>query len=315
MQICLLATNGAFDSGLSCLLDTLNTARELARCGGAAEPFQVQVSGVRKRVKTQQGLLVPLAPLPRTPPDVVVVPALGAKSREALEPVLQQRELRDVGALLREWSQAGALLAAACTGTFVLASTGLLDGKRATTSWWLAGYFRERFPQVQLDESKLLLPARGVVTAGAALSHVDLALWLVRRQSPRLARTTANFLTYEDRAGQSSFVMSEYLEKSDPLIERFEGWARRNLASFSLEAAAHALGTSERTLERRLSSALGKSPLSLVQDLRVERAVARLRRGDESLDEIAAEVGYSDAVTLRTLLRRKTGRGVRALRG
>jgi transcriptional regulator GlxA family with amidase domain len=129
-----------------------------------------------------------------------------------------------------------------------------------------------------------------------------------------LAQLTANFLTFEDRSSQASFVMQDHLAHADELVEKFERWARRNLTAFSLEAAARAVGASERTLERRLRQALGKSPLSFVQDLRVENAIHSLRTSERTLEEIAAEVGYSDAVTLRTLLRRKTGRGVRELR-
>ena len=160
----------------------------------------------------------------------------------------------------------------------------------------------------------MLVAARGFVTAGAALAHVDLALWLVRRHSPSLARATANFLTFDDRSSQSNYVMQDRLPHTDELVEGFEHWARRHLDGFSVEAAAHALGVSPRTLERRLRQTLGKSPLSFVQDLRVHSALQRLRSSHASLDEIAAAVGYSDAVTLRTLLRRKTGRGVRELR-
>lgn len=314
MHICVTAVTGTFDTGLSSVLDTFQIGGELAASGGSENPFRVSIVGVRRRVSTQQGMRVPLAPLPRARPDVAIVPALGAKSPQALSSALEERELNDLGMLLCEWSQAGTLVAAACTATFVVAQAGLLDGRRATTSWWLGPYFRERFPRVILEDSKIVVPARGCVTAGAALSHVDLALWLIRRHSPTLARTTANFLTHEDRASQTSFVMHEQLAQTDQLVERFEHWARTNLADFSLPAAARAVGASERTLERRLSSAPGKSPMAFVQDLRVERAIQRLRSSRDSLDDIAAEVGYSDAVTLRTLLRRRTGRGVRELR-
>ena len=314
MQICVMAVTGSFDTGLSSVLDTLQIAGELAAAAGRENPFNVSLCGVRRRVSTQQGMRVPLAPLPRARPDVAIVPALGAKSPQALDLTLRERELNDLGDLLSEWSRAGTLVAAACTATFLIAQTGLLDGRRATTSWWLGPFFRERFPRVVLEVSKVVVQSRGCVTAGAALSHVDLALWLVRRQSPTLARTTANFLTYEDRTSQASFVMHDHLAQSDDLVERFEHWARRNLAEFSLAAAARAVGTSERTLERRLGLALGKSPLGFVQDMRVERAVQRLRSSRDSLEQIATEVGYSDAVTLRTLLRRRTGRGVRELR-
>ena len=94
-----------------------------------------------------------------------------------------------------------------------------------------------------------------------------------------------------------------------------EQWARERLAlGFSMSDAARSVGSSERTLGRRLQAVLGKSPLTYFQDLRVERAVHLLQTTEESIERIAGLVGYSDGTTLRTLLRRKLGRGVRALR-
>jgi transcriptional regulator GlxA family with amidase domain len=197
----------------------------------------------------------------------------------------------------------------------LLAASGILDGGRATTTWWLSPLFRERFPRVALDESRMIVESSRVVTAGAALAHVDLALWLVRRRSPALAESVARHLVFDARPSQAAYVMPDHLMHADPVVERFEQWARRHLADFALAEAARHVGASERTLERRIRAVLGKTPLSYVQDLRVEVAVHRLRTTKESIDEIASTVGYGDGVTLRTLLRKKTGRGIRQLRG
>ena len=161
----------------------------------------------------------------------------------------------------------------------------------------------------------MLVASGQFVTAGAALAHVDLALGLIRRHSPELAALTARYLLVEPRASQAAFVIPDHLAHSDPLVERFERWARRHIKQgFSLAAAARNVGTSERTLDRRLRVVLGKSPLSYFQDLRVERAVHLLQTSKVSVERIAAEIGYSDGVTLRTLLRRRLGRGVREIR-
>jgi len=314
MHICVLVLDGVFDTGLSAVLDTLQIANELSESGSGELRFRVSMIGVRRRANTQQGFRVPLGPLPRTRPDVVVVPALGSKSPAALAAALLRPDVAEAGALVSKWSRAGTLAAAACTGSFVLARAGLLDGRRATTSWWLAPYFRQCFPKVELDDSRMIVDASGLVTAGAALAHIDLALWLVRRKSPALARDVAHYLTFDGRASQAAYAMQDHLAHADPLVEKFETWARRNLSRFSLDAAARSVGTSERTLERRLQAVLGKSPLSFVQDLRVEQAIHRLQTTAQSIEEIADAVGYQDGVTLRALLRKKTGRGVRELR-
>jgi transcriptional regulator GlxA family with amidase domain len=117
------------------------------------------------------------------------------------------------------------------------------------------------------------------------------------------------------RPSQSAYAISDHLIHADPLVERFERWARGRLdRGFSLEEAADVLATSKRTLARRLKDTLGKTPLSYFQDLRVERAVHLLKTTDHNIERIASMVGYADGVTLRTLLRRRLGRGVRELR-
>lgn len=314
MRIDVLALDGVFDTGLAALLDVFGAANELT-AGGAG--LQVRVVGVRRRVRTDHGLTVPVEPADDSdPPDVIVAPALGTKTPQALGAALERRDVRDAVGLLRERAGHGALMAAACTGTFMLAASGALDGRRATTTWWLAPFFRQLHPQVHLDESRMLVPAGEVVTAGAALAHLDLALWILRRHSPSTASLVARYLVMDERASQASYIISDHLAHTDPLIERFEQWARARLAKgFALSEAARAVGASERTLARHLDRVLGKTPLSYFQDLRVEHAVHRLQTTGASVDAIAAEVGYADGVTLRTLLRRKLGRGVRELRG
>ena len=147
------------------------------------------------------------------------------------------------------------------------------------------------------------------------MGHLDLALWLIRKASPELATLVSRYLLADIRSSQAPYIIPNHLAQADPLVLRFEKWARDHLSQgFSLQEAAKALATSARTLQRRCEAVLGKSPLSYVQDLRVETAIYHLRTTRESVDEIAATVGYGDGVTLRTLLRKKTGRGIRELR-
>jgi transcriptional regulator GlxA family with amidase domain len=234
---------------------------------------------------------------------------------DALQQALARPDIRDASGTLRQWAARGATMTAACIGTFVLAESGLLDDRDATTTWWLAPLFRTRYPRVRLDESHMLIKSGQVVTAGAAMSHMDLALWLIRQQSPKLAALTAKYLIVDSRPSQSAYVLTDHLVHNDPMVERFERWARTRLAEgFSLDEAARAVASSKRTLARRMHAVLGKSPLSYFQSLRVERAVHLLKTGNESVDEIAARVGYADGVTLRTLLRRRLGYGVKEIR-
>ena len=317
MHIHILALNGVFDTGLAAVLDAFDIANALAKTSGNASPrFQTKLVGLCDTVTTAQGLSVPVTSAARArTPDAVVMPAINRIMPKPLLQALAGGEVRDAGAVLRKWSARGALTAAACVGTFVLAEASLLDGEEATTTWWLAPLFRERYPLVRLNETRLIVQSNAMVTAGAALGHLDLALTLIRRASPELASITAKYLVADTRTSQAAYVIPGHLVHVDPLVHKFESWARQRLAEgFSLDQAAADLATSKRTLARRTQSVLGKSPLKYFQDLRVEHAVHLLETSRASVDQIAAEVGYSEGVTLRTLLRRKLGRGVREIR-
>lgn len=316
MRIAVLALNGVFDTGLVTVLDTLRIANNMAARQGQPAPFDVTVVGVRRKVVSNGGLVAPVKPLAAAGrPDWVVVPAPGASTPEALVAALERKETREAVVALRALRAAGARVATACVGAFVVAETGLLDGREATTTWWLAPLFRQRYPKVRLDEARMVAASDIGVTAGAAMGHLDLALWLVRQASPELAGVVSRYLLADLRSAQAPYIIPNHLAQADPVIERFERWARERLQQgFDLQAAAAALATSPRSLQRKCQEVLGKSPLAYFQDLRVERAQSLIHASHLDLDAIAAEVGYVDGATLRTLLRQKLGRGVRELR-
>lgn len=317
MKITVLALEHVFDTGLATVLDALDTANELARVTGMSTPgFEVTVVGMRQQVHSALGLQVPVRDVCDAPtPEWVIVPALGYKMPDQLVPGLSNDDVVDALPVLRAWAKDGARIAAACTGTFVLAESGLLDGHEATTTWWLSPLFRQRYSDVQLDAHRIVVPSGSVLTAGAALSHLDLTLWLIRQNSPELAMLAAKYLVFDTRPSQSAYAISDHLAHADPLVERFDRWARERLdTSITLDAAADALATSKRTLSRRLSEVLGKTPIEYIQDLRIERAIHLLKTSKHSVDHIAEQVGYADGVTLRTLLRRRIGKGVREIR-
>jgi transcriptional regulator GlxA family with amidase domain len=317
MRISVLALEGLFDTGLTTVLDALAMANQLAQWTGISTPgFEVTLVGVRDQVHTALGLQVPVRDIAHTPnPDCVIVPAIANITAETLLPALGRDDVIDALGALRTWHGTGARLAAACTGTFVLAESGLLAGNEATTTWWLSPVFRQRYPDVRLNSHRIVVPSGTMVTAGAALSHLDLALWLIRGNSPELAALVAKYLVFDSRLSQSGYVISDHLAHSDPLIERFDRWVRDRLDStITLDSIAEALGTSKRTLSRRLDGVLGKTPFEFIQDLRIERAVHLLKTSKCSVDQIASQVGYADGVALRTLLRRRLGKGIRELR-
>lgn len=317
MRILVLALEGLFDSGLAVTLDAFSVANHISERALGGEPrFDVSIVGVRRKVRSGQGFTVPVESIdPSLKPDWIVLPAPRPGSPEQLIAQFDRPDVIDARAQLLRWHAQGVKIAASCMGTFLIAESGLLDHREATTTWSLAPLFRQRYPQVALDESRMLVPTDIGVTAGAAMGHLDLALWLINKASPELASMVSRYLLADLRSMQAPYIIPNHLAMADPLILRFERWARDNLkGGFSLQTAASALATSSRTLQRRCEAVLGKSPLAYFQDLRVERARSLIHGSSMDVDAIAAEVGYEDGATLRTLLRKRLGRGVRELR-
>src|SRR6185369_2424036 len=209
MRVNVLVLDDVFDLGLSAVLDAFQTANELISLSELAAPrFEVKIAAVRKVVKTSQGLTVPVNGTGWRTPDCIVVPAIGFKMPGPLESALARPDVQDAGAALRQWAaRRDTTLTAACVGTFVMAESGLLDYQRATTTWWLAPMFRQRYPNVSLEESNMIVHSGRFVTAGAALSHMDLALWIIRGVSPHLASLTAKYLIVDSRPAQSSYAL------------------------------------------------------------------------------------------------------------
>jgi transcriptional regulator GlxA family with amidase domain len=196
-----------------------------------------------------------------------------------------------------------------------LAESGVLDGRLATTSWWLGPAFRSRYPAVLVDETRIIARDAQITTAGAAFAHIDLALSIVQQHSPSLADLTARYLLTGDRPSQAAYAMPALLARTDPTMAAFERWVRQRLSEpLRISAAARDLGISERTLQRTTASVVGMSPLHFIQQVRLDEATFLLRDTPMSMSAIAAAVGYRDAGTLRALVRKRRNSTLRALR-
>ncbi|MEU3825003.1 helix-turn-helix domain-containing protein [Streptomyces sp. NPDC029080] len=317
MDVAVLAYDGVFDSGLAALLDVLDGANAMREELPEPPPaWTVTRIGFRRRIRTAAGHLVETAPVDAAQDtDLLLVPALAERRPDALIAHVSSPDALPVRRLVAATRERRIPVASACTGTFLLAESGVLDGRRATTSWWLAPWFRKRYPAVAVDETRMVTTSQGVTTAGAAFGHVDLALAIVRMTSPALADLVARYLVVDERPSQAAYTISAALAQSDPLLAAFERWARVHLDQpISIADGARAVGVSERTLQRAVRRTLGTSPVGFVRDLRVERAAHLLRTTGLPLDAIARKVGYEHANTLRILLRERTGETASALR-
>jgi transcriptional regulator GlxA family with amidase domain len=235
-----------------------------------------------------------------------VVPGSGPKQPDALIDWVAGPEREPEREILREARANGIPLAAACTSTFLLAEAGVLDGLSATTSWWLAPAFRTRYPKVSLDESHMLSHSKGVITAGAAMDHLDLGLAFLRPSRPGLPELAARYLIIDHRPTQAGYAIHSHLARTDPTVSAFERWVRSHLNQpFRVTDAAQAVGVSERTLQRNVHRALGISPLRFTQAIRLEPAVQLLRTTGLPTEAVARRVRYRNASTLTTLLRQQ----------
>lgn len=244
--------------------------------------------------------------------DAVVLP--GISCERGVDQVLERvGSLRSLHAPLRKAHRGGALVAANCSATFVLAEAGLLEGRRATTTWWLARTFRERFPDVVLEPNEIVTEQDGLVCSGAATAYMDMALHLVERLAgAAVASACARFLLIDaNRASQTSYMAStlqDHERHGDPLIERGQRWIRKHVGRpFELDELAHALAVSERTLIRRFNRALGTSPLRFAQRQRIEVAKGLLETSSIAVDAVAQRVGYADVGSFRRIFKREVG--------
>jgi transcriptional regulator GlxA family with amidase domain len=321
-----LVIDGAADGPLGVAVEILHAASQLKSAGSgemahrprALRQRVVSVSGDEVRTSAGRRCSVDGAfkPAALRRGDVVLLPGFGAATEDRLALLLARPDVQKLLPQLPRLVERGVLVAASCSATFVLAASGILAGQRATTSWWLAPAFARRFPAVRLEQDKLIVESAGRFTAGAALAHADLVLAvLARHHSPALAHLVSRYLVLDERVSQSRYQILERLRGDDPTVRRLEAFLLRHLGrQVSLDEMARATATSTRTLARRVRTTLGISPRGFAQRLRVARADHLLATTTESVEAIAARVGYADAAAFRRIFRRETGQAPRERR-
>lgn len=309
---------GAMPSCVAITADVLATANRLRAARGRPPAFALRIagSGARTARSLVEGLSLDGGSEATREADVVLVASLVTVTEGAVLERLTERDVPPARRAIERAAARGAAVAASCSAVFLVASTGVLDGRRATTTWWLAPAFRRMHPAVQLDADAMVVADGPVTTAGAAMAHLDLMLALVTQHGgAALAEQCARYLLLDGRPSQARYMALGFLAAQDASVARAERWAQSQLASgVTVDALAEAAGLAPRTFARRVARATGLSPVRFLQRLRVERAVELLETTSLSVEEIARRVGYAEPTTLRRLLHREAGGTPRSLR-
>lgn len=238
-----------------------------------------------------------------------------APTHVVFPPSLVPPQGMDAAHALRDWAllrrDEGAVLCGLCAGVFVLAETGLLDRRRATTHWAFAEEFARRFPAVRLDARRMVVDEGDVITAAGIMAWLDFGLSLVESMfGPSMMIRTSRFMLADaPRTDQLPYMgQLPSTTHDDEVVRLAEETIDRELgSSLTLGGLAAATSTHPRTLQRRFKAATGKTVTQYVQCLRVERANHALATTDDTFESIARSVGYDDPTTLRRLILRETG--------
>jgi transcriptional regulator GlxA family with amidase domain len=205
----------------------------------------------------------------------------------------------------------GAHIASICTGAFVLAETGLLDGKSATTHWGFAEQFRKRYPRIELKPERLITDEGDLFCSGGYNAGTDLSLYLVEKYCGHdvALQSSKSVISDIGRTTQAPYAIFQFQkDHNDNRILTVQEWIENNFdQTFNYDKLARNYGMSRRTFERRFKTATGDTPLIYQQRLRVEAAKRLLEDGNRSFDEITYQVGYEDSSSFRKVFFKQTG--------
>jgi transcriptional regulator GlxA family with amidase domain len=302
---------GMFGSSAAVTLDVLATARDLAAGLRVAGP-RWDVWAPRGRASFGNGLEFECRPLTAKSAlqaRTIIFPGLGLHRLADIDARLEEADAKLCMRVARRHVQRGLRVAASCASVFLLQRAGLLEGRRATTSWWLGDTLQRRAAGSQVASSRMVVADGPVITAGAALAQIDLMLWLLREGfGGKLAELVARYLIIDGRETQSRYAIPTMLQSQDPVVVRFEELIASALpAAPSIRELARALNMSERTLGRRVIGATGRTPMEVAQLTRLNRARLLLESTRHSVASVAEQVGYADSTALRRLTRRLFG--------
>lgn len=311
-----LVIKEAMASSVAITLDVLSLANSKCQAAGRPPVFDVRIVGAGQEDFRAFAPSRPANASDDAPPKLLIIPAQGLSKASSIPDRLAEGDAEDARHQIYAAAAMGAHITSSCTGTLLLASTHLLDGRKATTAWWLAATFRQMFPRVLLDERELIVADGEFTTAGAAMAQMDVMVGLVARHAgASVAEQCAKTMILDERRSQMPYMAVRLLSASDEGVSRAADWARGRLEDgINVNSLASAAGLSPRTFARRVHRVTGLSPVRFLQRLRAERAIELVETTRLPFDEIARRVGYAEPSTLRQLVRNTSGMGPRELR-
>lgn len=315
LHVSLVAFPDVVVSTLAGIFDVLNSFGMLIgfdEAIPAVPPFRIEIVGVRTGPVSLNGSLLlavqrAVADIDAT--DIVIVPSVlvGADG-------WQCGRYPELTAWISRMHSGGAILCSACSGVFLLAETGLFDGRTATVHWCYAGQFGRSYPKVPMAPERVLVVSgdrEDLVSSGASMGWHDLVLYLIARYAgAAAAQAVARFFALQwHHDGLAPYIVFRgRTDHGDAAIADAQAWLATHFAIANpVEEVVKRSGMAERTFKRRFRSSTGYSPLDYAQRLRIEDAKRILERTELPVDEISWKVGYEDPAFFRRLFKRTTG--------
>ena len=275
---------------------------------GRKELFTIQLAGISKEVDFYDGLFTVkphahISAISKT--NLVIIPSLNHNYEKAVE---GNKSLID---WIEQQYKNGAEIASICTGAFLLASSGLLDGKSCSTHWSAAGDFKLMFPNVNLKTDKLITDEKGIYTNGGAYSFLNLIIYLIEKYYDRQTAIFCSkvFQIEIDRNSQSPFsIFSGQKIHEDEVVQKAQAYIESNLdEKISVEYLSSKFAVGRRNFDRRFIKATGNTPVEYSQRVKIESAKKTLENSRKTINEVMYEVGYSDVKAFREVFRKITG--------
>lgn len=270
--------------------------------------FEVELVGVKKEIELNNGIFSVhpdklLKEVNKT--DLVFIPALFGNMKVAIE------KNKPLIPWIQDQYANGAEVASLCVGAFLLAATGLLNGKKCSTHWGFENEFREMYPEVEVVEGNIVTEEKRIYSSGGANSYWNLLLHLVEKYTNRETAILASkyFAIDIDRDSQSSFAMFKgQKDHGDKEIKKAQDYIEKNMHErIHIDELAELVTVSRRTFERRFKDATNNSVLEYIQRIKIEAAKRQFESSRKNIHEVMYDVGYTDTKAFRTIFKRVTG--------